>query len=325
MNPKRGKRRIEHKGQQAFSLLLILAMTCLTGCPPTINIDIERVEPNHSDNGDIVVIQGYGFGLDQASSTVSFSSTEATDITSWADNAIGVRVPGSLPYDAMAVTVRVLPDNVEGHSFATSPFRTASITHRLLAFGDSITKGNLLAPQENYGHHIESILDSEKGPSVVINSGVNAEGTHAGLARFESSLNTWNDIEYVLLMEGTNDVTDTTPVSLESSIANLRDMINIARVEEHDLTVVLGTILPRQSYGTDQESPTTYELVEAIRDLYLDEYSLDDKVILADHYQYFIDTESWEQYFQDGLHPNQQGYELLADSWYYGVLEHLIP
>jgi len=69
-------------------------------------------------------------------------------------------------------------------------------THRILAFGDSLTKGS----PTNYGgypYYLDQFLDKEKGSSLVTNAGLAGETTAGGLKRFESYLTKWNDIQYV--------------------------------------------------------------------------------------------------------------------------------
>jgi lysophospholipase L1-like esterase len=199
------------------------------------------------------------------------------------------------------------------------PIQGSPIQYRILAFGDSITAGNGTS-YGGYTYYLEDLLNVEERPTVVINAGVGGELTWEGLGRFESTLRKWKDPPTVLLMEGANDVTDSSGAGpLGSIVGNLREMIHIAR-DDHALQVVLGTVLPRRNYGNDQESPTTSELVAAIRDL-----AEEEDVLLADHYQNFLELEQWEGYFSDAVHPNHLGYQVLADSWYEGALEYLFP
>jgi lysophospholipase L1-like esterase len=199
------------------------------------------------------------------------------------------------------------------------PIQGSPIQYRILAFGDSVTAGNGTS-YGGYTYYLEDLLNVEESPTVVINAGVGGEFTREGLGRFESTLRKWKDPPTVLLMEGANDVTDSSGAGpLGSIVGNLREMIHIAR-DDHALQVVLGTVLPRRNYGNDQESPTTSELVAAIRDL-----AEEEDVLLADHYQNFLELEQWEGYFSDAVHPNHLGYQVLADSWYEGALEYLFP
>jgi lysophospholipase L1-like esterase len=288
----------------------------LAGC--ALDLEIQNIEPGSSNIGDVIAIQGCGFGSQQGSSSVLFEFAQAAPVLSWSDSEILVTVPEGVPFGKVLITVNAV--DTGGAGFYTSRFfvETAPILHRILAFGDSITAG-VSTPYGGYTYFLEGTLDAEKGSTALINGGVGGETTSEGLARFEATLTKWNDIGVVLLMEGTNDVTDGSGEgSLASIVDHLRQMIRIAR-DDYAQEVVLGTILPRLDEEGDQESPTTHELVEAIRIL-----AVEENVPLADHYENFLALEDWQGYFFDSLHPNGLGYQVLADSWYQGVLESLL-
>lgn len=314
---RRGSGAVPFKPVGTPFLLLLACAVCLAACSPQMKI--ENIEPDSSNVGDIVVIQGYGFGPDQGPSTVLFSSGQTAEILTWSNFEITAVVPQGVPFGYLSVTLNVMEAGLPRFDSHLLLVEADPIQYRILAFGDSITSG-VATPYGGYTYHLESLLDAEEGSTVVINAGVGAERTLEGLERFESTLTKWNDIQTVLLLEGTNDVTDSSGAGpLDSIVSNLREMIRIAR-DDYGLQLVLGTLLPRLSYTNDQESPTTSELVVAIRDL-----AVEEDVLLADHYQNFLEMEEWEDYFFDILHPNDQGYEALADSWVHGALEHLFP
>lgn len=280
---------------------------------------IENIEPDSSNLGDIIVIQGYGFGPDQGASAVLFPSGLTAQILTWSNFEIAAIVPQGVPFGYVPVTVNVLEADVPLFDSSLLLVEADPIQYRILAFGDSITSGVGTA-YGGYTYYLESLLDVEEGSTVVINAGVGAELTSEGLERFESTLTKWNDLQTVLLLEGTNDVSDSSAAGpIDSIVSNLREMIHIAR-DDHGFQLVIGTLPPRLSSIGDLESPTTNELVVAIRDL-----ALEEDVLLADHYQTFLDMQQWENYFSDSLHPNDQGYQLLADSWVQGALEYLFP
>jgi len=297
--------------------LIFACIVGLAGCAPQMLI--ENIEPDSSNVGDIVVIQGYGFGPDQGASTVLFPSGQTPEILSWNDFEIAAVVPQGVPFGYLSITVNVM--DADPPRFASSQLLVEAdpIQYRILAFGDSITSG-VGTSYGGYTYYLESHLDTEEGSTVVINAGVGAELTSEGLERFDSTLTKWNDLQTVLLLEGPNDVTDSSGAGpLDGIVSNLREMIRIAR-DDHGLQLVLGTLPPRLDSIADQESPTTTELVVAIRDL-----AVEEDVLLADHYQNFVGLEQPENYFSDTIHPNEQGYQVLADSWDQRALEHLFP
>ncbi len=289
----------------------------LTGCAP--QLQIENIEPDSCNVGDIVAIQGYGFGFTQGASTIRFQPGVTAQVVSWSPSEVLVVVPEGTILDTAKITASVLGDDWPRYDTAYLKVEADPILYRMLAFGDSITSGVSTA-HGGYTYHLEAFLDAEAGSTVVINAGKGGEFTAGGLARFESTLTKWNDIEFVLLLEGTNDVTDGSVGGvLESIVSNLREMIRIAR-DDYLLEVVIGTLPPRLHYADDQDSPTTLELVEEIRDL-----AVEEGVLLADHYLYFTGLPEWETLYYDTVHPNNQGYQALADSWVEGALEYLLP
>jgi lysophospholipase L1-like esterase len=303
------------RGGAIFCLVFLFAAS-LAGCAPEMKI--ENIEPASSNVGDVVVLQGYGFGPQQGDSRVLFDFAHAAQIVSWSDTEIVLRVPEGVPFGHVYVTAYVTADGAPRFDTGSVLVEADPIVFRILAFGDSITAG-VSTSYGGYTYYLEAMLDAEKSSTVVVNGGVGGELTSDGLSRFTSTLTKWNDIVFVLLMEGSNDVTDSSGVGpLASIVHNLRQMIQIAR-DDYGKQVVLGTVLPRRSYENDQESPTTYELVESLRAL-----ASDENVPLADHYHYFTEMEDWQDYFFDSLHPNDQGYQVLADSWYLGALESIL-
>lgn len=302
---------------RAALLFLFAHSTGLLGCSPPMKI--EKIEPASCNVGDIVVVQGFGFGCDRGTSTVFIHASQEPAILSWSDSEIAIVVPEGVPFGTVKVTVRVEHGGLPLIDTRVLAVEADPILYRILAFGDSITAG-VSTPYGGYTYHLEALLDAQKGSTVVINAGIGGEITSEGLNRFGTTLTKWNDIQYVLLLEGANDVTDSSGAGpLESIVGHLRDMIHIAR-DDYTQEVILGTLLPRLSYESDRESPTTLELVEGIRDL-----AVEENVPLADHYSHFTAIEGWEAYFFDTLHPNHQGYQVLADSWLHGALEYLLP
>ncbi len=297
--------------------LAIAAAPVLAGCAPPLHID--RIEPASCNIGDVVALQGVGFGDVQGASTIRFQPGETAEVLSWSSSEVLVVVPQGTVFGSARVTANILEDELPRIDTARLQVEADPILYRILAFGNSITSGVSTA-HGGYTHYLEEYLDAEVGSTVVINAGEGGEITAEGLSRFESTLTKWNDVEFVLILEGSNDVTDDSGAGpLESIVGNLRSMIQIAR-DIHYKEVVIGTLLPRLHYTDDQMTPTTLDLVDAIRDL-----AVEEDVPLADHYLYFTELPGWEALFHDTLHPNDQGDEALADSWVDGALTDLLP
>lgn len=131
---------------------------------------------------------------------------------------------------------------------------------KILTFGDSITEGwfdgdNPNGTQEciedqgrtpddcGYPGRLEQRLNSQNYGTIVRNYGKGGEKTPQGTTRINQVLNQNSDAQYLVLMEGTNDVTQKATISLETTLFNLRQMGNNAT--SRGIRVVIGTLIPR--------------------------------------------------------------------------------
>jgi len=80
----------------------------------------------------------------------------------------------------------------------------AAATTRILAFGDSLTAGFGVAPEEAFPAQLAARLKADGYDVIVANGGVTGDTTAAGLARFEWTVGVHPDI--VLLELGANDM-----------------------------------------------------------------------------------------------------------------------
>ena len=71
--------------------------------PPSLLVS--SVSPAEAQAGDLVKVHGYGFGTAQGDGTVSIGGATATDIISWSDSQIEVRVPSAASTGDVSVTV----------------------------------------------------------------------------------------------------------------------------------------------------------------------------------------------------------------------------
>jgi len=180
------------------------------------------------------------------------------------------------------------------------------VWNRHLAFGDSITWGqyNGFYP---YPARLEDKLDARVVPSEVINSGVPGERTSGGKARIGGEVSTYRP-QFVILMEGTNDVTHFVPPS-EVKV-NLMLMIDAVRrwAGVDHLRVMLGTLIPR----LDERDQATQDMNEQA----IAPAAAEKRVPLCDPWQAYHDYGPWEELYIDNLHPGETGLQILADTFY---------
>lgn len=176
---------------------------------------------------------------------------------------------------------------------------------RVVFLGDSITAGYELPEAEAYPALVESRLAEAGHPIQLLNAGVSGDTTEGALRRLDWVLRDTPDI--VVIQLGANDAFRATdPATIEANLIRL-----IERIQERDITpVLLGMRIP-PSYGEDY--------AERFAQLY-------DRVAqqTAVAYQPFFMSEVAghpELNLEDGIHPNAQGHEKLAER----VVELLTP
>jgi lysophospholipase L1-like esterase len=191
------------------------------------------------------------------------------------------------------------------------PFR------KILCFGDSITYGVTLEalslpPEaqaeltlvEGYVPKLWRLLESKYGPGFdLINAGVPGERTVEGVERLRTELIVF-DPDLVLLLEGIVDVNNSSP-RFPVVRENLAEMMSMVRREGK--LVIIGTypLLNPEGFRTPGA-----ENVPRLNDIIRQEASRL-SVVVADH-EKAVDLTGQGP---DGLHPNNLGYEAMANTW----------
>lgn len=182
----------------------------------------------------------------------------------------------------------------------TAAAEAANIT----AFGDSITGGDG-SSTGGYPPKLEGLLASNGKPSVVANFGRSGEQTPAGVNRFDAVLAAF-PANIILIMEGTNDVQ--AGISVETTRFNLQAMITKAKAA--GVIPVLATLTPNDRAGSPTLIPATWNpMIAAL--------ASSNGIKLADHYAATFPI--WGSLNNDGVHPNDNGYQVLASTWYAAI------
>jgi lysophospholipase L1-like esterase len=186
----------------------------------------------------------------------------------------------------------------------------ASIPNRALAFGDSITDGGYST--DPYPSQLEEGLDLRVAPWEVINAGLPGEATYGGSERITGEVSTYLP-QYVLILEGTNDVTRE---KLPSDVYNnLVTMIDNARVTAgvSGVQVMLATIIPRLDYLNDATAAMNEQAVIPAAQAR--------GVPLCDLWTAFISRPYWPALYLDDVHPNTAGLTFIASTFYGCLLD----
>ena len=179
--------------------------------------------------------------------------------------------------------------------------------------GDSITSGypyywpiegnGCTPPCGGYQPKLQSLLLAAGKDVLVRNYGVRGASTADGVARIDALLDATTP-QFVLIMEGTNDLLFLSPNTVYRNIAYMVDA-TLARGE----VPVLGTI-PPDSYNAVQN--LNKPIVET--NVLLRHLARDRGIGLADHYAALVGN--WSNLTYEGLHPNLAGYEVMARTWF---------
>ena len=202
-------------------------------------------------------------------------------------------------------------------TLAVSPHISAT---SFVAFGNSITVGKLASGilAKSYPEYLRDLLAARYTSQtiVVVNAGCAGESTTAGggppctggVVRLPAVLDTVHP-EVVLLEEGINDLNGGGSSAIPPIIDALRSMIHEANVR--GVRVFLGTLLPERAGGSRARAVQVIPEANAqIRLLALSEH-----VTLVDLYDGF--GGSPDPYIDvDGLHPNELGYQRMAQLYF---------
>ncbi len=178
-------------------------------------------------------------------------------------------------------------------------------TPRIVAFGDSITRG--LGDGANLGGYpgrLQNLLATAGETVTVVNQGKDGETTAAGLSRLNGITGASGDT--LVLMEGTNDVSAN--ISNETIATNLKNMVRKGRANGFT-TVLLATVLPRSpKVEVPETREITHELAWQIR-----QAAVDVAVGQPEPFEIFADIPGvYTTLYYDAFHPNSQGYDDLA-------------
>lgn len=178
---------------------------------------------------------------------------------------------------------------------------------RVVFMGDSITEG-WSSPQ--FGGFFPG--------KPYINRGISAQTTPQMVVRFRPDVIAL-DPKVVVILAGTNDLAGNTgPILLEETEGNLATMAELAKA--HGIRVVLSSVMPvsdavaNPSGGnfvrTQQRPPDKIITLNQWMKKYAEEHGH----IYLDYFSAMVDEKGWlkTDLTYDGLHPNAQGYMVMA-------------
>ncbi|WP_028583089.1 SGNH/GDSL hydrolase family protein [Desulfogranum mediterraneum] len=179
---------------------------------------------------------------------------------------------------------------------------TAAQAYVIIAFGDSITYGTG-SSTGGYPTKLEALLAAAGAPSTVLNYGQQGETTSYGSGRIDAPLAAHPGANFILILEGTNDLFF--GMSLGATQFHLETMI--AKSRNAGVTPVLATLTPdTRANGVTKDIQGTYNPM--IR-------SVGANLGVAVVDMYAAVAPNWGGWTADGIHPNDGGYQVIAEAW----------
>ena len=178
-------------------------------------------------------------------------------------------------------------------------------TLTILAFGDSLTEGYGVGPQENYPAQLQAKLLTDGYDVKVINGGISGETSSAALSRLDWMLKTQPDI--VIVETGANDALRA--VSLVLTRQNIDEIVR--RFSESGAVVIVAGLQIIQNLGPDYttEFAEIYPAVAEKHGAILIPFVLEGVAANAELNQ------------ADFIHPTGAGYAVMVEHIYPYILD----
>ena len=179
----------------------------------------------------------------------------------------------------------------------------------IVFFGDSLTAGYQLDPQEAFPARIQEIIDSLQLNYTVINAGLSGETTSSGLNRISWILNQNTDV--FILELGANDGLRGIPLSETRN--NLQAMIDTVQAKNPETSIVLAGMQIPPNLGQ--------EYTAEFRQIFTDLAQENELALIP----FLLDGVAGnpELNLEDGIHPNPEGHRIVANN-VWDVLEPIV-
>jgi lysophospholipase L1-like esterase len=188
----------------------------------------------------------------------------------------------------------------------------SNVPARYLAFGDSITEGDGSSSGNGYRNLLQNRLRTHFGDAEFIAMAAPGTRSNFGAARLPRSLSR-SDPAYTLVIYGTNDWNADECRDVAGppcfTVDSLRSMVR--SIKGARSLPVVGTIIPVNT-GFDPRVPESRnEWVRDVNDL-IRPMVEEEGAVLADLYEAFMEVPDFHTLFEDHVHPNDAGYEIIA-------------
>ncbi|MEX1238062.1 MAG: arylesterase [Cyclobacteriaceae bacterium] len=172
----------------------------------------------------------------------------------------------------------------------------------ILFFGDSLTAGYGLSPEEAFPALIEKKCIENGTPCKTINAGLSGETSAGGMSRIDWILR--QPIDVFVLELGANDGLRGLP--LEQTKKNLQFIIDKVKAKYPKAKVVIAGMLVPPNMGPDYTA--------SFRKIFPELAKKNNATLIPFLLEDVAGLEKLN--LEDGIHPNQQGHRIVADNVY---------
>ena len=183
-----------------------------------------------------------------------------------------------------------------------------------MAFGDSITEGAGSSTERGYIPLLEDRLRAGFGVADLVAEGIGGTTSQQGAARLAARLGR-NRPAFTLILYGTNDWNFCDDVASCYTLDSIASMIG--QVKSRESLPVVATI-PPVNVGYDARAPERRNEWVAETNAGIKALARAEGALLVDVEKVLLDAAAgnFSQLFVDHVHPNDRGYELIADEFY---------
>jgi acyl-CoA thioesterase-1 len=188
------------------------------------------------------------------------------------------------------------PEQPKESSKVTTEPAAETMVGTIVAMGDSLTAGYNLSPEEAYPAILQKLLLKEGYPYRVINAGISGETSSGALSRVEWVLTTQPDI--IILETGAND--GLRGIDPKVTRNNMEKIVGFFQSKKVTVLLTGMRMTPNLGLKFTQEFNQIYKNIAQKYNLILMPFFLED-----------VGGEP-KLNLPDGIHPNQEGYRIIA-------------
>jgi lysophospholipase L1-like esterase len=253
----------------------------------------------------------------------SAASTGIATIAGVATGAQQVTVnEGTLPafYQPPAPIDIVVPASGQVEVPLTLPIGDEVNRNVYMAFGDSLTGGEGASAGAEYPTVLEGLLRSHFGEARVTNRASQASDSFAAVVRIERNLRGSNP-SHTLILYGTNDWNDPACMNAPPCYTPENLRVVVERTKRWRSLPFLATIPPPNPALI---SPPRNDFYKAVNEE-LAVIAAEEGAFLVDLHTAFEQAPDTAALFADHIHPNDAGYELIAQTFFEAIAHAVTP